>query len=106
MEREGYTVFIVSSPSVKSVSCHSDKCEWVKQHLGDKWARRLVLTKDKTIVVGDVLIDDKPYITGAISKPKWKHITFAQPYNVKLDDANQRIYLKEWNEWREAIIHR
>ena len=72
MEHDGYSVFIVSSPSISGNSCHSEKCEWMKLHFGDKWARRLVLTKDKTIVIGDVLIDDKPFITGSIENPMWK----------------------------------
>lgn len=102
MEREGYCVFIVSSPSISGTTCHSDKCEWVKQHFGDKWAKKLVLTKDKTIVMGDVLIDDKPFITGAIDRPTWKHITFAQPYNIHLREAD-RVFLHDWSKWKEAL---
>ena len=34
--------------------------------MGKDWCSRLILTKDKTIVAGDLLFDDKPKITGKI----------------------------------------
>lgn len=101
MEKEGYTVFIVSSPSVHGTTCHSEKSQWLKEHMNEKWAKRLVLTKDKTIVRGDVLIDDKPFITGTVS-PNWKHITFSQPYNRHLNDEG-RIHLKNWENWESSV---
>ena len=38
--------------------------EWVEHHLGWKWINKLIVTKDKTVVSGDLLIDDKPIIKG------------------------------------------
>ena len=38
--------------------------EWVEKHMGRDWLNRLILTKDKTIIAGDLLFDDKPKITG------------------------------------------
>lgn len=103
MDKEGYNVFIVSSPSVLGKYCHSEKCAWMKQHMGEKWAKKLVLTKDKTIIHGNLLIDDKPYITGAIKDPSWTHITYTQPYNTSLDDKDTRTYLNDWSQWRSVI---
>src|ERR1700677_2810327 len=71
LENAGYTVFIVSSPSIKNSTCYSDKMIWLLTHMGSKWAKKLILTKDKTLVHGDYLIDDKIIITG-IQKPSWK----------------------------------
>jgi 5'-nucleotidase len=51
MEEMGFIVFIVSSPCIGNSTCHSDKSAWLKENMGEKWARRLVLTKDKTIVL-------------------------------------------------------
>ena len=42
------------------------------RHLGQEWARKVILTADKTLVSGAVLIDDKPKITGAPARPDWK----------------------------------
>jgi 5'-nucleotidase len=38
--------------------------DWVKNHLGKHWLKKLILTADKTIVKGHLLIDDKVDIKG------------------------------------------
>ena len=44
--------------------------EWVENHLGKDWIDRLILTRDKTMINGDVLIDDKINITGIYNSKK------------------------------------
>ena len=44
--------------------------EWVENHLGKDWINRLILTRDKTMINGDVLIDDKINITGIYNSKK------------------------------------
>jgi 5'-nucleotidase len=44
--------------------------EWVENHLGKDWINRLILTRDKTMINGDVLIDDKINITGIYNRKK------------------------------------
>lgn len=34
--------------------------QWLVEHIGDGWDRRLILTPDKSLVVGDILLDDAP----------------------------------------------
>ena len=90
----GYIIFIVSSPSVNSDTCHSDKAKWLTENMGEHWARKLILTKDKTVVIGDFLIDDRMDITGVIEKPTWKHIMFTQPDNI---NHKSDLRLNEWS---------
>lgn len=71
----GHDVRIVSSPYISNPTCASDKLAWITKHYGSHWASRLVLTNDKTIVHGDILIDDKPVITGSM-EPSWSHVVF------------------------------
>ena len=71
----GDDVRIVSSPYISNPTCASDKMQWIVQHYGSRWGSRLVLTNDKTIVRGGVLIDDKPEITGSM-EPDWMHVVF------------------------------
>jgi 5'-nucleotidase len=101
MQAVGHNVFIVSSPSLGG-NCHSDKSQWVEQHLGEQWARRLILTKDKTLVRGHVLIDDKPHITGELS-PSWVHVTFARPHNTRFYTEPDRLYLADWRHWHHVL---
>lgn len=76
----GHDVRICTTPDALNPTCASDKIAWVREHLGERWIKRIDLTHDKTGRRGDVLIDDKPEITGGYS-PEWRRIIFDQPYN-------------------------
>ncbi|MGL4998004.1 MAG: 5' nucleotidase, NT5C type [Cetobacterium sp.] len=100
MEAEGILVSICSSPWLTNPTCLQDKVDWLERHVGEGWGARIVLTKDKTLVTGDFLIDDKPVITGADSAPQWTHITFTQPHNKSVDT---QFRMGTWNEWRGLV---
>ena len=103
MEEMGFTIFIVSSPSISSDTCHSDKVRWLKQYLGDDWARKLVLTKDKTIIYGHILVDDRVDINGVCNgRRPWKHVLFTQHYNSHITD---KPHIKGWDNWIETIYN-
>ena len=80
LAQEGNEVFICTAPNTINPYCEQGKKEWVRKHLGMYWVRRMIITKDKTLVQGDYLIDDKPEIKGLI-KPTWERIVYDQPYN-------------------------
>jgi 5'-nucleotidase len=79
--------YLCSSPEIESddQTCWSEKANWVKSFLGEFWLKRLILTKDKTLVRGHILIDDKPEIHGALT-PTWEHLLFDHPYNQHITD--------------------
>ena len=80
----GLDVRICTAPINAYRYCVSEKFAWVERHLGHEWTKRIILTKDKTWVHGDILIDDKPHITGSLS-PTWMHYLYDQPYNKAID---------------------
>lgn len=80
LERLGYEVFICTSPSSFNENCASHKLAWIRRELGERWVKKTIQTVDKTLVRGEILIDDKPKITGAM-RPTWEHIVFDTPYN-------------------------
>lgn len=93
--KSGHDVRIVSSPYISNPTCASDKLAWITRYYGSHWASRLVLTNDKTIVHGDILIDDKPEITGSM-EPTWEHIVFGDyAYNRSVDRAR----MVAWSEF-------
>lgn len=89
--------FICTSPEVEyeDLMCHSEKVQWTQKHLGAFWVKRTIITKDKTLVIGDYIIDDKPEIKGAL-KPVWKQLHLEQPYTP----ADARHVFK-WSDWAE-----
>jgi 5'-nucleotidase len=98
MVKEGHDVRIVTSPWVSNPTCASDKLNWVIRRYGNHWGQRVILTTDKTLVRGDVLIDDKPEVKGA-ARPLWKHVLFSQPYNLTVNKPR----ITEWSEWRTVL---
>jgi len=119
MVERGFAVLICTSPLPGNPTCPQDKIEWVRKHLGHIEFRShmpgdakkrlaaqdiIVMTRDKTFVMGDVLIDDKPVIRGCM-RPTWEHIVFAAPYNeLKPDD--ERLRFDDWSSWQGVLAKR
>ncbi|MCC7450787.1 MAG: 5'-3'-deoxyribonucleotidase [Anaerolineae bacterium] len=99
MRDMGHEVFICTSPLTEYQNCVLEKYEWVDQHLGLAWVDRIVLTRDKTLVNGDILIDDRPHIDGA-AKPTWEHVLYDQPYN-RSETGKRRL---TWDNWRTVLF--
>ncbi|MDX1378507.1 MAG: hypothetical protein R3307_06640, partial [Anaerolineales bacterium] len=98
MGEMGFEVFICTSPLSTYQNCVLEKFEWVEKHLGSRWVSRIILTKDKTLVKADYLIDDKPRITGVENTPSWEHILYDRPYNRQVD--KKRL---TWNNWKSVL---
>jgi 5'-nucleotidase len=101
----GHDVRICTAPLTAYEHCLPEKAAWVEEHLGRDWVKRMIITKDKTIVMGDVLLDDRPDVTGAIARPVWDHLLFDAPYNrdlpgVHINWTNYQDRLAEAEERR------
>jgi 5'-nucleotidase len=94
----GLDVRICSSPLRQYDHCVLEKYQWIEHHLGRDATERLILTRDKTLVQGDLLIDDRPSITGAM-RPRWQHILYDAPYN-RQETGRQRL---TWQNWRNVL---
>jgi 5'-nucleotidase len=94
----GYDVRICTAPIDQYENCVVEKFQWVEQHLGHDFTRRMIVTHDKTLVRGRYLIDDRPDVSGVLA-PEWEHIIFDQPYNRHVS-GKRRIH---WSNWREVL---
>lgn len=99
MDGMGLEVFICTSPITAYKNCVLEKYEWVDRVLGSDWVKRVIMTKDKTFVKADYLIDDKPEITGVENPPSWEHILYDRPYNREVN--KKRI---TWENWKDVIV--
>jgi 5'-nucleotidase len=100
----GIDVRICTSPFVHcSGHEHSffEKYEWVERYLGSEWVERIILTRDKTLVKGELLIDDKPEISG-VCISEWEHIVFDQPYNRNIKDRRRLV---GWRDWQRVLLN-
>ena len=96
---ERYNVFICTSPLWRYENCVLEKFQWLEQHFGFILTTKVVLTRDKTMVRGDVLVDDKPNIKGCMS-PQWKQVVFSQLYNRQ---ETSKFRIEGWKEVGKLI---
>lgn len=93
------TVFLCTSPMLpKYENCVLEKYHWVYEHLGTDWVNNIILTRDKTVVKADILIDDKPGIEGSMT-PDWEHVFYDQPYNRHITSQRRLT----WDNWKSVL---
>ena len=55
---EGIEPYILTAPSLYNPLSYTEKRLWVEDHLGFEWVKRLIISPDKSLLIGDVLVDD------------------------------------------------
>lgn len=70
----GWTLVVCTSPRLSARTCASEKLDWLSQHTPGV-SRSFTITKDKSLVRGHVLVDDKPNAGGALT-PTWTQMLF------------------------------
>ncbi|CAB1338014.1 unnamed protein product, partial [Coregonus sp. 'balchen'] len=77
-------------------------CLDIEKHLGYDFLEQIILTRDKTVVTGDILIDDKPDILGVEPNPTWEHILFTACHNKHISSSHRRL-LSWADDWRAIL---
>ena len=88
LDKHVHVVFCTSM-LYSNPTCMQDKALCLEEHLGEEYKYRLIIAKDKTLVHGDWLVDDRPEIKGSIV-PSWEHVVYDQPYN-RLSSSKSRV---------------
>ncbi|XP_066221170.1 5'(3')-deoxyribonucleotidase, mitochondrial isoform X2 [Saccopteryx leptura] len=102
--RPGTDVFICTSPIRMYKYCPYEKYAWVEKHFGPDFLEQVVLTRDKTVVSADLLIDDRLDITGAEPKPSWEHVLFTACHNRHVQLAPPHRRLLSWmDDWKAVL---
>lgn len=71
-----YECHIVSTPVWSNPNCWKEKRVWIETHLGKEAHKRLTLTHNKHLFIGDIIIDDTT--KHGVDKFKGEHIHFGQ----------------------------
>ncbi len=75
-----FDIYILSTAPWENPSAWSDKLLWIKKHLPTLAYKKLILSHNKNLNVGDYLIDDR--IKNGVDKFKGEHIHFGlYPFN-------------------------
>ena len=72
------------------------RVSWIADHF-PSLRRKVVVSKDKILVRGHVLIDDKPEVVGVLT-PMWQHVLFETPGNAHVA-ADVSLYSWDEVEW-------
>lgn len=94
----GHDVRFCTSYLIDYEFCITEKYAWIEKHFSPDFIEKIVITREKTLIRGDILIDDKPDITGILS-PSWEHILYDRPHNRTVVDK-RRI---TWQNWRDIL---
>lgn len=68
-----YDTYILSTAPWNNPTAWSDKLKWVQKYLGEKAKKRLILSHNKQLNLGDYLIDDRPNNGASEFKGEWLH---------------------------------
>ncbi len=95
-------VWIVTKPLEANLTCRDDKALWIRQHLGKEWERRLIITPDKSMVHGSVLLDDAP-------KPEWfgraTWVPVIYPWSFNgLGSEWADLPRWQWGDWPQRLL--
>ena len=72
-----FDVYILSTAPWENPSAWSDKVIWVKKYLGLSAHKRLILSHNKHLCKGDIIIDDRT--KNGVDKFEGEHIHFGTP---------------------------
>lgn len=92
-------VWICTKPLEANLNCRDGKAEWVRTHLGKDWEKRVIIAPDKSLVMGSVLLDDRPKREW-FARAVWNPVVFPAPFNGHPD--NEWADLPRWT-WGDPV---
>lgn len=97
LERSDIDVWVCTKPLEANDRCRDDKGLWIKRHFPEL-EHKLILAPDKSMVLGDVLLDDAPKIKW-LPKAVWEPVVFSTPFN---GPGSEWAGLRHWT-WGDPI---
>lgn len=94
-------VWFCSKPLTNNESCVGDKDAWIKRHF-PKLKDRLILAGDKSLIIGDILLDDAPK-TKWFPRAVWQPVIYSQPFNGHGTDWGEFAHFT-WQDPIEYLI--
>ena len=94
LERMGFDLWILSQPLAESYESYSDKARWVQLHFPQLY-KKIVLTQDKSLHIGEYLIDDNISKWGNKFKGQFVHFKYGGYNGLPSDWVNTKT---EWTK--------
>lgn len=90
--REQYDVVVCSAPPKGSKTAEDEKREWLARHFDNDFAEAAIITRNKHLVMGSVLIEDNPHIRRDAA---WTPVMLDQPWNSQ---AKHLYRMRNWGD--------
>lgn len=68
-----YDCYVLTTASWNNPTAWADKLEWIKEHFGQEFNKKLIMSHHKDLLIGDYLIDDRTIRGAAEFKGKFIH---------------------------------
>lgn len=91
-------VFFCTKPMEANATCRDDKAQWVEEHLGVDWVRRLIVTPDKGMIRGSILLDDAPKAQW-FDRAEWRPVIFPMSWNAPGSKFSQKMTVCNAPRW-------
>lgn len=101
LRRRGFDVWVCTKPLEVNPTCRDDKGAWIEEHFPEL-LHRLIITPDKSMVRGDVLIDDAPKPEW-FPRATWYPLIFDLPFN-RSDPNYVGLPRFEWHMVTESYV--
>jgi len=96
-----HEIFILTTLPLSPTGAH-DKMAWIKQHLPFFPLDRVIMARQKGIVWGDLLFDDRTKNLCDFEKKGWMSVKFEQPWNKNTSDF---VTVHNWAEIKTLICY-
>lgn len=73
-------VWVCTKPLEANPTCRDEKAAWLVEHFGKRWEKKLIVTPDKSMIRGDILLDDAPRPEW-YARASWTPVIFTMPWN-------------------------
>lgn len=75
----GIDVWVCTKPLEVNPTCRDDKGAWLRRYF-PMLEHKLILAPDKSMIRGDILLDDAPHLKW-LNRACWHPVVFTAPYN-------------------------
>lgn len=97
---DGHDVIIVSSVPKQAGIAYHGKLQWLREKMPFFPLDNFIAAKRKTLVIGDVLLDDGPHNIEDFVKAGRDVVIMDRPHNRKIKGPHR---IRHWNEFLEYI---
>lgn len=98
-----FEVVIATKPQESNSTCRDDKAAWLADHFGREWVSRLFVVPDKSLVRGDLLLDDAPKLEW-LPLATWRPVIFPAPFNQHSDSEYSMMPSWTWGDDHDLLL--